>query len=146
MPMTPLRTTVVAISAVSLLLVLFSACNNTGPTVIESGPTDVQTFTVSNFDSLLQHEQRLILIDFFSPSCGHCLAMDPVIDSLNHKIFDRVMIGKVNIDEEASLKDRYAITAWPSFLFFSNGVEIHRIVGAKEESVFINTVDSLLAQ
>lgn len=101
-------------------------------------------FTTSNFDSLLVAEQRLILIDFFSSSCSHCQNMEPIIDSLSRQLSDQVFVGKVNALENDSLRYRYTLQGFPSFLFFSEGIEVYRILGENDAAHFIKIADSLL--
>lgn len=76
-----------------------------------------------------------VIVDFWAEWCGPCKALAPHVDSVEKEFQDRVVVYKVNIDEEVDIASFYKIQAIPTLVFFNNGEEVDRIVGVipKEE-------------
>jgi len=90
-----------------------------------------------NFDRFI--ENRNILVDFWAGWCSPCRAMEPVLDDFAKTKGDQIMVGKVNVDENPSLAQRFGIRSIPTMILFKNGKESKRIVG-------LQTLPSLLNQ
>jgi thioredoxin 1 len=82
-----------------------------------------------NFDSLVTVAGLTAMVDFFSPECADCRAMDTVVDNLAKRFGGRALVGRVNVLEEDSLTDAFSIGPIPSFVFFKSGVEYERVNG-----------------
>jgi thioredoxin 1 len=72
----------------------------------------------------------LAMVEFYTPSCHYCIGMEPIIAALADTFAGVACIAKINALTEDSLRAAYAISGWPTFLFFKNGVEYHRILGS----------------
>jgi thioredoxin 1 len=60
--------------------------------------------------------------------------MDPVLDKLAAKYSDRILFGKVNVDEEMNISSRYQVFSIPTFMIFKNGQPMDAVIGAVGES------------
>jgi thioredoxin 1 len=60
--------------------------------------------------------------------------MDPVFDRLAAKYSDRVLFGKVNVDEEMNISSRYQVLSIPTFMIFKNGQPMDAVIGAVGEA------------
>lgn len=87
---------------------------------------------------------KLMLVDFWAAWCGPCRMLSPVIDGLDKKYEGKVVIGKVNVDEEQELAIRYGVMSIPTVIFFKNGQEIARKVGVMPEKEFVAILDANL--
>ena len=84
--------------------------------------------TDSNFNEIVgQHS--LVLIDCWAPWCGPCLSLAPTIEELTEKYAGKVLIGKLNVDENPKTAERFQIFSIPTMLVMKNGKEVDRIVG-----------------
>ena len=72
---------------------------------------------------------KVVVIDFWATWCGPCMKLGPVIEELAEKYGDRVVIGKLNIDEETEVVAENRIRSIPTVLFFKNGEVQDRSVG-----------------
>lgn len=79
--------------------------------------------TEKNFDSVIG--SGITLVDFWASWCGPCRMLSPIVEELSktHKV------GKVNVDEEMALAQRYGITSIPSLLVFKGGKLVNQSLG-----------------
>jgi thioredoxin 1 len=89
--------------------------------------------TENTFDQLVS-EHPIVFLDFWASWCGPCLAMEPVVQKLAAKYSDRVIFGKVNVDDEINLSSRYQVFSIPTFMIFKNGQPMDAVIGAVGES------------
>lgn len=78
-------------------------------------------FTEQNFDSEVLQSDQLVMVDFYADWCGPCKMMAPVVDELAEQFDGAVKIGKVNVDENQGLSERYKVMTIPMIIFFKNG-------------------------
>jgi thioredoxin 1 len=98
--------------------------------------------TAATFDGVVTSE-RPVVIDFWAPWCGPCRAIAPVLDDLARELGDQVTIGKVNVDEHPALASRFGIQSIPQLLFFKDGAEKDRVVGAVPKREILKRLESL---
>ncbi len=95
----------------------------------------------SNFDTTLNPQSGLVLVDFWASWCGPCMMLGPVIDQLADELDGKVMVCKVNVDEAQDLAQRYGVMSIPTLVLFKNGVEVGREMGVQPKDklmAFIN--------
>ena len=98
-------------------------------------------FTEHNFGSALS-SHGLAVVDFWSPWCGPCNMLTPVIKRLAENNSD-VMVGKLNTSENPSLTTQYSVNAIPTILFFKDGKVVKRLLGYQSEAQLQKCVDEL---
>ena len=81
-------------------------------------------------------QKGLTLIDFFADWCMPCLMMAPVIDDLNEKFEGKIKFGKIDIDENQDVSEKFAIRSIPNFILFKDGEPIDRFIGAMPSEDF----------
>ena len=104
----------------------------------------VQNITNENFDEIVLRSDKPVLVDFWAEWCGPCQMLGPVIESLAEQYEGKVIVGKVNTDEEPELAIGYQVSGIPTVIFFKDGKEIDRLVGAMPPDAFIQVLDANL--
>ena len=87
------------------------------------------TLDDAHFDDAVQ-KYPLILIDCWADWCGPCRMIAPVIDELARDYDERLVVGKLNVDENPETATRFGVMSIPTLLIMKNGQEVDRIVGA----------------
>jgi thioredoxin 1 len=98
--------------------------------------------TDATFDGVVTSE-RPVVIDFWAPWCGPCRVIAPVLEEIAGELGDQVTIGKVNVDEHPALASRFGIQSIPQLLFFKDGAEKDRVVGAVPKREILKRLESL---
>ena len=100
----------------------------------------------ASFSTYVERTSLPVLVDFWAPWCGPCLAMAPVLDRAAHERATTLQVGKVNTDEQQELAGRFGIRSIPTLILFRNGREIARQSGALDGGTLTRWLDSTLAQ
>jgi thioredoxin 2 len=86
--------------------------------------------------TLIQRSGLPVLVDFYSPTCGPCLKMHPLVERLAKRRAGELMVVRVNTDNSPGLASRFGIQAVPTFVVIAKGTERGRTSGAMEETDF----------
>jgi thioredoxin len=100
------------------------------------------TLTERNFSEMVA-ATPLLLVDFWAPWCGPCRAVAPVLEELARAEAGRLVVAKVNVDEEPTLAQRYGVQAIPTLLFFKDGQIADTMVGAPPKAELVRRLTAL---
>jgi thioredoxin 1 len=88
----------------------------------------VTTITSANFDQVVGQSDVPVLVDFWASWCGPCKMLSPIVDAVSENA-EGFTVGKVNVDEEGDLAERFNISSIPCLILFKDGKEANRSVG-----------------
>jgi thioredoxin 1 len=97
----------------------------------------------TNFQSEIEEAKGLALVDFWAPWCGPCQIMGPVIEEIAGELKDQVKIAKVNVDENPKTSNKYSVMSIPTLIFYKDGKEVERLVGAHDKETILQKIDEL---
>jgi len=90
--------------------------------------------TKENFDEIIR--KKPTLVDFWAPWCAPCKALTLVLEEVD-KSSPKFQIGKINIDEQPELGQRFDIRSIPTLIFFKNGIEIVMYSGERTKDAIL---------
>lgn len=94
------------------------------------------------FEAEVLNAQGVVLADFYSDSCVPCKRMSPVLAELEEDYGD-IKIAKINVNYDGELAAEYGVQAVPTIIFFKNGAETERVVGATPKADLAAIIDEL---
>jgi thioredoxin 2 len=92
--------------------------------------------TAGQASQLFQNSSLPVLVDFFSPTCGPCFMMHPVVERLARRRAGTVVVLKINVEREPELAGRFGVQGVPTFIIVHKGTERDRMSGAVGEDSF----------
>ena len=98
-----------------------------------------------NFEDLVLKSEKLVILDFWAEWCGPCKAIAPILDDICDQFGDKVVVGKVNVDEVKQTPVKYGIRSIPTLLFFNNGEIVKQEVGLQSEQTLIDNVNQIIS-
>jgi len=103
----------------------------------------LQHLKTSEFDAAVE-AAPLAVVDFWASWGGPCKMLSPVIESLAEQYDGKVLVAKVNVDEEPDLAQRFGVMSIPTVVFMKSGEEFQRLVGVMPARAFTSVLDENL--
>lgn len=100
--------------------------------------------TDATFEEEVLQADRPVLIDFWAPWCGPCRVVSPVVEEIAEEYADQVKVGKINVDENAEMAQRYGVRGIPTLLYFKDGEVADRVVGAVPKPQLVEKLEALV--
>jgi len=94
----------------------------------------VLELTEDNFQTEVLESNVPVLIDFWAPWCGPCRMVAPHVEAVAEAMQGKAVVGKVNVDEQPKLAERYGVMSIPTLLVVKGGEMVAREVGARAQS------------
>lgn len=98
----------------------------------------------AEFEKVVLQSTLPVLVDFWAPWCGPCRMVGPVLDKIAKEQSGKLVIAKVNTDENKEWALHYQVEGIPTMLFVANGEVVHQQVGALPEPVLRDVVGKFL--
>lgn len=100
--------------------------------------------TDASFEKVVLQSEMPVIVDFWAPWCGPCRMVAPVLDKLAKEYEGKLLITKVNTDENPDWATKFGVQGIPTMLFVSGGKIAHRQVGALPEGMLRDVVEQFL--
>jgi len=100
--------------------------------------------TDAAFEKTVLQSDLPVIVDFWAPWCGPCRMVAPTLDKIAKEYDGKVVVAKVNTDENPTYAQKYGVRGIPTMLFMNGGEVIHSQVGALPEPMLKNVLDEFL--
>ena len=92
--------------------------------------------TVDNFEQEVIQSEQPVLVDFWAAWCGPCRMLAPAVAQIAAECEGKIKVGKVNVDEEPELAQRFGIMSIPTVLAFKDGKKVNQSIGLVPKELF----------
>lgn len=96
-----------------------------------------------NFDGFLS-DNDVIVVDFWANWCGPCKMLSPVIEELANDYEGKVVFGKVNVDDNPELSEKFEIMSIPAVYIYKAGKVSQKIIGFRQKTQISSIIDEVL--
>ena len=100
----------------------------------------VLTITKENFEKEVLQSKEPVLLDFWASWCGPCRMVSPVIDEIAGEVSEK-KVGKVNVDEQPELAERFGVMSIPTLIVMKNGKMASQAVGVRPKSEILSMLE-----
>ncbi len=96
--------------------------------------------TTGNFEELVKNSAKPVLVDFWAPWCGYCRRITPAIDQLAEQNEEQFVTGKINVDEQPELAQRFQVETIPTLLLFKDGKVSEPLIAPESKARILDWV------
>ncbi len=100
--------------------------------------------TAENFEQEVMKSEKPVLLDFWATWCGPCRMIAPVIEEIAEDYEGKLVVGKVNVDEDASLAAQFRVSSIPTVVIVKNGTVVESSVGYRTRDQLETMIDKHL--
>ena len=105
---------------------------------------NIVTLTSATFSETVNGSSTPVLVDFWAEWCGPCKAIAPILEEIALEKAGQLTVAKLNVDDHGDIAGQFNVMSIPTMILFDNGVEKHRIVGAKPKSAMVQELAGFL--
>ena len=101
--------------------------------------------TDENFESEVIKAGKPVIVDFWAEWCGPCKSIAPSLEEISNEMNDKLVVAKINIDENPIIAQKYEIRSIPALMLFKEGKKISEVMGALPKSNLESWIDENLS-
>ena len=97
--------------------------------------------TDAEFENQVINAKMPILVDYWAEWCGPCKMIAPILEEVSSEMSDKVLIGKLNVDENSQTPPKYGIRVIPTLMLFKDGEVVGTQVGAISKNDLVKFIE-----
>jgi len=101
----------------------------------------ILTLTDEEFESKVIKSKKPVLVDYWAEWCGPCKMIAPLLEEVADEMSDKILIGKLNVDENSQTPPKYGIRGIPTLMLFKDGNAVGTQVGAVSKADLIKFIE-----
>jgi|TARA_B100001059_G_scaffold168371_1_gene168162 thioredoxin 1 len=105
------------------------------------GENTIQTSDAA-FDTDVLKSEKPVLLDFWAEWCGPCKMIAPLLDEIANEYLDKIVVAKINIDENQNMPQKYAVRSIPTLMIFKDGEVQAQRMGALSKSQLVEFLEA----
>lgn len=123
---------------------LHPKCGRCQAVIDMTGRAEAIELDDAGFAGFVARATMPVLVDFYSPTCGPCQMLAPVITNLARRYLGRALVAKIDTSRNPMTASRFHIRGVPTLLFFRKGQMVDQVVGAVAEPLLAQKLDGFL--
>ncbi len=100
--------------------------------------------TDENFEAVVSHADKPVLVDFWAAWCGPCRTVGPIVDELSDDYQGKAVVGKVDVDKNPEVAAKHGVRNIPTLLFFKGGKVVDKQVGVAPKKALADKLEAQL--
>jgi thioredoxin 1 len=100
--------------------------------------------TTEKFEADVLKSDKPVIVDFWAEWCGPCRMVAPVLEEIANEYRGKVVVAKVNVDNEPTLAEQYNVTGIPLLGVFKDGQMVKQLVGARPKAAIVSELAEFL--
>ena len=100
--------------------------------------------TDQNFDEIVLQSDKPVIVDFWAEWCGPCKMVSPIVEEIGKDYEGKAVVGKLDVDSNPAITQKFGIRNIPTVLFFKNGQIADKQVGAVPKNNLVSKLEALL--
>jgi len=105
--------------------------------------TDV-TITDVNFNTEVTECDKPVLVDFWAVWCGPCQTQGPIVEEVAVLMAGKAKVGKVNVDENPDISQKFGIMSIPTIMIFKGGTVVKQFIGVQSKETLLGELNKLI--
>lgn len=101
------------------------------------------TITDGNFDSEVLKSDKPVLVDFWAVWCGPCQMQGPIVEDVAKTLEGKVTVGKMNVDENPQVAQKFGIMSIPTLMIFKGGTVVKQFIGVQSKETLLSELHKL---
>ncbi len=100
--------------------------------------------TDANFDTEVLKADKPVLVDFWAVWCGPCQMQGPIVEDVAKTMAGKAKVGKLNVDENPTISQKYGIMSIPTLMIFKNGTVVKQFIGVQSKETLLGELNKLI--
>ena len=99
--------------------------------------------TDANFEKEVLKSDLPVLVDFWAVWCGPCQMQGPIVEDVAKTLAGKAKVGKLNVDENPTVSQKYGIMSIPTLMIFKNGTVVKQFIGVQSKETLLGELNKL---
>jgi thioredoxin 1 len=103
------------------------------------------TLTDANFETEVLKNTKPVLVDFWAVWCGPCRVQGPIVEEVAREMEGKAVVGKINVDENPTVSQKYGIMSIPTIMIFQGGTVVKQCIGVQSKEALVSELKKLIS-